>query len=127
MGIGKVSGHWKANSIPFFDPHDGTQIYHAAILSQDTGQTEDGHNHLSWVRRDVVSVDMVWKALTGNEVTTLINLMQGKAFNLTYYEGGNESVAEVYVLEVRYNKKIETLFSEEGGLCTDIKISALPK
>ena len=125
MGIGKLSGHWKVNGTPIYEPSSGLQILHTSISSADSGRTEDGYMHNTWVRRDMIKVNFVWRALTGNEVQNLINLMQGKNFTLTYYEFGQTHTAEVYVAEVNYKEQYAAGFASQGGLCTDVTASAV--
>lgn len=127
MGIGRTHEHWKVGSTPIYVPSADTQILHSSISSADTGRTEDGVMHNVWVRSDVIKISMKWKALTGNEVKTLINLMQGKEFVLTFEEFGTAYTANVYVAEVNYTKKSDRLFASEGGLCVDISANAVEK
>ena len=127
MGIGRLSNHWKANSTPFYEPSPKTTVLHTSISSADSGRTEDGYMHNTWVRQDIVKVNMQWPALTGNEVEYLINLMQGKEFTLTYLEFGTDKTADVYVAEVNYTKEYDGLYDSEGGLCTNITASAVEK
>ena len=127
MGIGRLSNSWKVNGTPIYVPVTPCQVLHSSISSADSGRTEDGVMHNSWVRSDVVKVFMKWAALTGNEVKTLITLMQGKDFTLTYEEFGETHVADVYVAEVNYSIKSSVLFASEGGLCVDISANAVEK
>ena len=83
--------------------------------------------HNTWVRQDIVKVNLQWTALTGSEVENLISLMQGKEFTLTYREFGMDKTAEVYVAEVNYTKEYDGLYDSEGGLCTNITAAAVEK
>ena len=125
MGIGKLSSRWKVNGTPIYEPSSGIQILHTSISSADSGRTEDGYMHIEWVRRDIVKINFVWRALTGNEVRNLISLMQGKIFTLTYYELGQTHTARVYVAEINYKDQGSTVFASQGGLCTDITANAV--
>lgn len=127
MGIGRLNNHWKVNSTPIYEPSAGMKILHTSISSADSGRTEDGYMHNTWVRQDIIKIDLAWKALTGDEVAYLISLVQGKEFTLTYYEFGSEHTAEVYVAEVNYNSQFDGRYASEGGLCTDISFSAVEK
>lgn len=127
MGIARLSNHWKVNGTPIYEPSAGIKILHTSISSADSGRTEDGYMHNTWVRQNIVKVDLAWKAMTGNELQTLINLVQGKEFTLTYYEFNTEYTADVYVAEVNYTMQYEGQFASEGGLCTDISFSAVEK
>jgi len=127
MGIGRLSNHWKVNSTPFYEPSPKTTVLHTSISSADSGRTEDGYMHNTWVRQDIVKVNLQWTYLTGNEVANLISLMQGKEFTLTYREFGTDKTAEVYVAEVNYTKEYDGLYDSEGGLCTNITAAAVEK
>lgn len=125
MSIGKLSSHWKVNGTAIYEPATDTHILHTSISSADSGRTEDGYMHNTWVRTDMVKVNMVWKALTGQEVQNLVTLMQGKEFTLTFYEFGTERTAEVYVAEVNYDKHTDALYTEEGGICINVSANAV--
>ena len=125
MSIGKLSSHWKVNGTAIYEPAPDTHIMHTSISSADSGRTEDGYMHNTWVRTDMVKVNMVWKALTGMEVQNLVTLMQGKEFTLTFYEFGTERTAEVYVAEVNYDKHTDALYTEEGGICINVSANAV--
>lgn len=127
MGIGVVSSHWKVNGTAIYEPAADIKAQRNSVASEDSGRTEDGYMHITWVRPDVVKISMVWKALTGNELQTLINLIQGKEFTLTYREFGTDKTANVYVAEVNYTCKSQKLFSSEGGLYVDISANAIEK
>ena len=125
MSIGKLSSHWKVNGTAIYEPAPDTHILHTSISSAASGRTEDGYMHNTWVRTDMVKVNMVWKALTGLEVQNLVTLMQGKEFTLTFYEFGTERTAEVYVAEVNYDKHTDALYTEEGGICINVSANAV--
>lgn len=127
MGIGRLSTHWKVNATPIYEPSPKTTVLHTSISSADSGRTEDGVMHNTWVRTDIVKVNLQWAALTGNELSTLIGLIQGKEFTLTYREFGTDKTADVYVAEVNYTKESDGLYASEGGLCTNITAAAVEK
>lgn len=127
MGIGKLSNHWKVNGTPIYAPSVGLKILHTSISSADSGRTEDGYMHNTWVRTNLVKINFVWKALTGIEVKHLVNLMQGKEFTLTYYEYGEEHTADVYVAEIDYAYQYTGQYASEGGLYLDVTCSAVEK
>lgn len=127
MGIGRLSSHWKVNGTSIYEPSSGLKILHTSISSADSGRTEDGVMHNTWVRQDIVKIDFVWRALTGTELETLIGLMQGKEFTLTYYEFGKTHTAEVYVAEITYEYQFEGAYSSEGGVYYNVSCSAVEK
>ena len=108
MGIGKLSNHWKVNGTPIYAPSVGLKILHTSISSADSGRTEDGYMHNTWVRTNLVKINFVWKALTGVEVKHLVNLMQG-------------------VAEIDYAYQYTGQYASEGGLYLDVTCSAVEK
>jgi len=127
MGIGRLSSNWKVNGTSIYEPSSGLKILHTSISSADSGRTEDGVMHNTWVRQNIVKIDFVWKALTGNELETLVNLMQGKEFTLTYYEYGKTHTAEVYVAEITYEYSFDGGYGSEGGVFMNVACSAVEK
>ena len=125
MSIGVLSDRWAVNGTPIYEPSPGTHILHTSISSADSGRTENGRMHNTWVIQNLVKVNMVWSCLTGNEVAYLVNLMQGQEFTLTYYEYGATHTAYVYVAEINYDMDADGHFANEGGLCTNIAINAI--
>lgn len=81
--------------------------------------------HIDWVRTNMVKVYLAWKYLTGQEVSNLENLMQGKEFILTYYDKGSVKTAKVYVSNMSYQKVSDVLYESEGGLYSSISANAI--
>ena len=125
MAIGTLSNNWKVNGTAIYEPSYKTKIDHESIMSEDSGRTEDGHNHIDWVLTDLVKVYLKWSVLTGNEVSTLISLMQGKEFTLTYFDRGSTRTADVYCSKVSYEQYSSYLNASEGGLYTDISANCI--
>ena len=100
-------------------------VLHTSISSDDSGRTEDGVMHNTWVRPNMIKVSMNWSYLTGEEVEFLIDLMQGKEFTLRYKEFGRVKSAYVYVAEVNYTQVADAGYEAEGGLCQGISANAI--
>lgn len=125
MGIGRLSSKWKVGNTAIYEPSPSTSVLHTSISSADSGRTEDGYMHNTWVRTDIVKVNMVWKYLTGKEVEVLIGLMQGKEFTLTYEEYGTTKTASVYVAEVTYTRLYDAGYADDGGIYENVTASAV--
>jgi hypothetical protein len=126
MAIGKLSTKWKVNGIAIYTPSpDDTQIDRESVQGPDSGRTEDGHMHITWVLTDVVKVSIVWDHLTGNELIFLKNLMQGKEFTLTYPDADGIRTVNVYCTSMSYHKVSDSLYAAEGGLYSDISANAI--
>lgn len=127
MSIGRkdTKGYWAVDSTPIYVPSEVT-VTHTNVASKDSGRTEDGYNHITWVRRDVRKVSLTYHALTGDEVKFMRNLMQGKEYTFHYFDAGKESFSaytgdndyEIYAYSPQ-------LYEDEGGLYRNFKIDAV--
>lgn len=129
MGIGRKdkNGYWAVNGTPIYVPSEVT-VTHTNVVSKDSGRTEDGINHITWIRRDVRKVALKYNALTGEEVEFMRNLMQGKEYTFHYYDAGKQSFSaysgDCTYTEYSYHPSI---YGDEGGLYTDFQIDAVEK
>ena len=153
MAIAKLDSgaHWavsfddKATWTPIYVPAPNIKIEHTNVASADSGRTEDGVMHITWVRRDVKKVNLMYNAISGAEKATMEALMQGKEFYFRYYDPhyeGNtlvnvsefygycgESSYQAYAANV-YDKSDPLhpkplLRSEEGGIYTNFSINVI--
>lgn len=125
MGIGKLdtAGRWAVNGTPIYVPSmDGVTYDHDNIASSDSGRTEDGTMHITWVRRDVRKVSLTYNYLTGREVEYMRDLMQGREFTFTYYDNGVKTM-NGYCGKCSYSELTTALFPEDGGIAKDFKIN----
>lgn len=123
--IGKKDGRWKVDGHNIPQPQS-VDIEHTNVASPDSGRAENGVMKIVWVRKDVRKVKMRWNALTGNEVTEIRNLMQGKEYTFTYWDAGTQSMKAYtgdndYHIH-SYNPKI---YGDQGGLYTNFSIDAV--
>lgn len=125
MAIGKIDGRWKVGNTDIPQPQE-VHIEHTNVTSDDSGRDENGVMHITWKRTDVKKVSMKWKALTGNEVETIRNLMQGKSYTFTYWDNGTKTMT-AYTGDNDYNiySYHPNLYGNEGGLYTDFSIDAV--
>ena len=125
MSIAKraTNGWWAVNGTSIYVPTD-VEIDHENIVSSDSGRTESGKMHITWVRGDVRKVNLTYKYLTGAEADFMLGLMQGKEFRFTYYDNGLHTIS-AYVGKCSYKQHNLALHSSEGGLYTDFKINII--
>lgn len=127
MGIGRLDtkGYWAVNDSPIYVPSK-VKVTHTNVVSKDSGRTEDGINHITWIRRDVRKVSMTFNALTGNEVKRMRDLMQGKEYTFHYFDAGKESFS-AYTGDNDYDIYAyhPQLYEDEGGLYVDFQIDAV--
>lgn len=123
--IGKKDGRWKVNGHTIPQPQS-VSIEHTNVASSDSGRAENGKMKITWVRRDVRKVKMKWNALTGDEVTEIRNLMQGKEYTFTYWDNGSKSMS-AYTGDNDYNiySYNPKIYGDRGGLYTDFSIDAV--
>ena len=127
MTINKLDtqGRWMVDSSEIYIPSCDIQIQHTNVAGSDSGRTEDGIMHIDWVRRDVRKVNLQWKAMTGNELSYLMGLMQGKEFTFTYFDMGAVQSMSAYCGESSYSKYSDAIYAESGGLYMDVSINVI--
>ena len=111
-------GYWMVGTTHIYVPSTPCKIEHSNVAGSDSGRDESGTMHIDWVRRDVRKIFLVYNAITGSEVDTLLSLMQGKEFQFTFLEGNSTQTISAYVGECSYEsytyhgtEKIYTKFS----------------
>lgn len=118
-------GRWAVNGTPIYVP-TSVQIEHTNVAAEDSGRTEDGVMHITWVRRDVVKVHLKYSALTGAECDFMRSLMQGKEYTFTYYDNGVHTI-NAYTGDNDYTiySTNDKIYGTEGGLYQDMSIDAV--
>lgn len=126
MGILKLDteGRWAVNGQAIFPPSD-IEYEHESAVSNDSGRLEDGYMWKRWVRTDIRKINLVYRVLTGEERDYLLQLMQGKDFELTYYDNGVQVIDSGYVGKCSYKGYAARLHAAEGGVYTDFKINVV--
>jgi len=126
MGVAVLDtqGHWMVGQSHIYIPAPNTKIEHTNVASADSGRTEDGVMHINWVRTDVKKVYLVYNAITGNEKDYMMNLMQGKEFEFTYWDNGAKTFSG-YCGESSYEAYASTLHASEGGLYQNFSINVI--
>ncbi len=126
MGVGKIdtNGHWAVDGHSIYIPSD-VEINHENVVSSDSGRTESGDMHITWLKRDVRKVNLTYNFLTAREVEFMVDLMQGKELSFTYYDNGVKTISHAYVGKCTYKEKTLALYQEDGGLCSDFKINVI--
>lgn len=122
MGYCKLdtTGSWAVNGTPIFVPSAGIEIEHSNLAGSNSGRTEDGVMHIDWIRRDLRKVKLNYKAMTSDELNTLIGLMQGQEYSFTFKDRGTAQTMQAYSSECSY-----TYYSQELDIYTDVSINAI--
>ena len=95
------------------------------VASSDSGRTEDGVMHISWVRTEVRKATMTFNAITGNEVKYLKNLMQGKIYEFFFFDCGEAQHYTAYTGNYDYEAYSHVRYESEGGLYKGFTIDAV--
>ena len=125
MGLCKIckNGFWAVEGTPIYVPSSVT-IENDNIVSPDSGRVESGKMHITWVRREVRKVNLVFDRITGAEVAFMHSLMQGKEFTFTYYDNGIKTM-EAYAGKDSYTQKNLGNYPSEGGEYKEYKINVI--
>ena len=123
MGIRKVSGRYTVNGTGIYDPTSAA-VENDNIVSSDTGRTESGYMHITWIRPTVRKVKLSYDFITGAEVARLHGLMQGREFNFTYYDNGSKTM-RAYAGKDSYSMVNLSRYASEGGLYRDYSIDII--
>lgn len=150
MAIAKLDDgtHWAISYngstwLPIYVPAPNITIEHTNVASADSGRTEDGTMHITWVRRDVRKVNLTYNAISGYEKAVMEALMQGKEFWFRYLDPHTDSVtysngaysftaASVesfygYTGESKYQEYSSVHRANEGGIYTNFSINVIEK
>ena len=127
MAVGKLDtqGRWMVDSTEIYIPSISVKVDHTNVVGSESGRTEDGYNHIDWVRRDVRKVYLTYSALTGTELAFLVSTMQGKEFTFKYYDMGSIQQFYGYVGEMHYTQLTSKGYESEGGLYVDISVNVI--
>lgn len=62
------------------------KVNYESLASEDSGRTDDGVMRIEWVKRCVRKLEIIMPPMTANEVSELLPLVQGKEYNITYFD-----------------------------------------
>lgn len=91
-----TNGYWMVNSIHLPVPGHKMKVEHDNVVGSESGRTEDGINHIDWVRRDVRKLYLTWGAMTKEELDIIVNNMQGQEFTFTFRDRGVTRTMSAY-------------------------------
>lgn len=122
MGICKIctNGYWAVDGTPIYVPST-IVIENDNIVSSDSGRAESGLMYINWVRTTVRKIKLTYERITGLEVATMHNLMQGKEFTFTYYDNGIKTMS-AYAGKDSYTQHNLGNYVNEGGEYRDFSI-----
>lgn len=68
-----------------------------SIASEDSGRTLDGVMHIYWLLRKIRKIEITMPPCQEDKIAQIINLVQGKEYNLTYYDPAIGGQRTIYV------------------------------
>lgn len=125
MPINHLSAYWAVNGVPIYEPGLDVGYEHTNLAGSSTGRSEDGINHIDWIRRDIRKVTMRWQTMTGNEVRYLRDLVQGKEYDFTFEDLGEVCSMRAYTGDMNYTRHTSARYADEGGEYTDVTFDAV--
>ena len=108
MPINVLDSVWAVNGTPIYTPGADVGYEHTNLAGSSTGRAEDGINHIDWIRRDIRKVTVRYKAMTGEEVRYLRDLVQGKEYDFTYEDLGQVQTMRAYTGDMSYTRHTAT-------------------
>ena len=125
MSVAKLctNGYWAVDGTPLYVPSE-VDISHDNIVTSDSGRTESGYMHMTFVRNGVRTVSFTFDRLTAAECEYMRNLVQGKDYVLTYYDNGIQTM-HAYTGKNDYSQTNLSVYTEEGGLYKSLKFNCV--
>lgn len=68
-----------------------------SLATEDSGRTLDGTMHIYWVKPNIRKLEIVMPPCTEDTIYSIINAVQGKQYNITYYDPAYKSTRTIYV------------------------------
>ncbi len=116
-----TTGSWAINGEPLYVPNAHTNIEHTSLASSESGRTEDGKMHITWIRRDMIKIKLKYTAMTGAELKWLLERVQGKEFELTYVDCGDVKTVSAYCSGCNYS--FYTAALNPDGIYRDVSVN----
>lgn len=82
--MANLSNIWKINGTAIYAPNPNTVIEIGSITKEM--MTDDGVTHIDWIRASKKKVLLKYGVLTSVELSTILNLINGKEYTLTYLD-----------------------------------------
>lgn len=74
------------------------KISYESLASEDSGRTDDGIMHITWVRSKMTKLEIEMPPFKHEDRNNLISLVQGKIYNITFFDPdtNGERTLQVY-------------------------------
>lgn len=62
------------------------KIQYDSISAANSGRTDDGVMHITWVKRAIPKLEINMPPMTPTQLSALLTLVQGRTYNMTYFD-----------------------------------------
>ena len=102
MGLRKLDteGLWMVGSNPIYIPDVDVSVSHSHLADEGSGRDEQGYMHIQWLRRDILKVGIKYAMMTGDELSYMRELMQGKEIDFTFPNENGKMTIKGYCGEI---------------------------
>ena len=80
------SDRWQIDGQAIFSPTAGVEVSLESLAADNSGRNAAGIMQIKWLRRRIHKVTMKYDQMTQEEVAFMLNLIQGKEYNLKYHD-----------------------------------------
>ena len=79
-----------------YEPNAGYTESEDSLANEESGRTDDGVMHITWVRTSYLKWEFTYQGLTADEYNYMRNLLQGKTFTFHGLWGGVPVTRQCY-------------------------------
>lgn len=93
MGTLSTGGTFKIDGIEF--KAKSIKVGYESLAGEDSGRTADGVMRINWVLNVIHKVEITLPPSTGEEVSELLKLVQGREYTLTVYSPYADGIVDI--------------------------------
>lgn len=83
MQVRNLSKIWKLNGKPIYEPDRSPRRSRTSIATAESGRSDDGYNHIEYVRTGIHKVELKWSALLEDQWAYILDLLDQHPENMT--------------------------------------------
>ena len=103
--MARKSTDYTADGAPLFSPLQPLAIDFESLADPNTGRSDDGYMHVSFIRTNVRKFNYKCARLDDTEMEYLVNLVQGKKYTFGYVEFGKKKTMLAYTGKISFEIK----------------------